>query len=402
MTGKRLIQFIESHFDELVELSEKVMDIGTLLHSFVLIYKYKDENKDKLEIDARRNHDDIFKYYEFKIRFLDYKLLVKELDKRSRILQKWMNQFYDIVSTEKSMIKKYPNKNSIHYKAAIEASEELSKLWFISEVILFGSVSKGEETIDSDIDIAFKVGVDVAGLTETRKGNLTCIVRNIIKKVEGKYEKLMESYPRYLENDLFREKISMFNLLSLSTCNKSELARFEKTGFFEHAVTMFKRDKFEYQLNGIKETIYYEDIACVIVPTDRYYTYIVKVLHDNDEYRYIQYYKHQAEGSLEEESREYFYDSGISNFTEEVILVQKIDKSKRVSHYMDQFNLFPFFNKSEYERFVENAHYYFSDNVDYDIERMRGEISYEIDKGGVRLVKKGIEHPFWIEEEVES
>lgn len=367
LASKELELIIYDSFEELYELSGKVMYLDTLLNTFALLQKYKEDNKEKLRENAIKNKDDLLKYYEIKIRFLDYKLLIKEFNSRFRILQKWMQQFYDIVSTEKPTIKKYPNKNSLHYKSAIEATEELSKLWFISEVILFGSVAKGEETPDSDIDIAFKIGFDTSILTESRKVNLVRFATDIIQKVEDKYQQLMRANSS--------DEKRLINLLSLSMTNKRNLTMYEKTGFFEHAITMLKRDKFEYQLNDMKEIIHYDDIECVIVPTNNDYTYFIKVLHENDEYRYVQYYKHQR-------------------FSEEVILVQKIEKSERFNIYRNGFDVFfPFFKQSEYVQFVESMPYYSRDKNGDIEECLKWEILNEYDKGGVRLVKKEIQHP---------
>ncbi len=50
-----------------------------------------------------------------------------------------------------------PNKESTHFKAAKELAKRLIPLWFINEVVLFGSVAKGDFRKDSDIDICLGI-----------------------------------------------------------------------------------------------------------------------------------------------------------------------------------------------------------------------------------------------------
>ena len=396
MKGKRLVNFIAAYYKEIMDLSDDIMCLEYLFKVFIPLFKYEETNKEKLQKDRDRNYNDVLRYYGFKNRFSDYRLLEKELDKKALVVHKWMNKFYEIVNEEKVSVKKQPNVNSLHYKAAVEASEELSKLWFISEVTLFGSVAKGEETADSDIDLAFKFGIDVSNLTDRRLSNLhSSVIKGALAKVEAKYENLMEAYPKYTDSSVFQTKLSMFNLLSLSVGKKKDLAMYEKTGFFEHAVTFFKRDSFEYQLNDIQETIHYKDIECVIFPTDRSYSYFIKTLMDDKENRYLKYYKHNLT-HFETDSGMYNTES-VNSFEEEVILVHKIDKFKGFGRYsIDRYNLFKFYDTAEFEKFIEGPTYYYNDNEerDYFRDSIEGEISKEIDQGGIRLVKKDIHHPF--------
>jgi hypothetical protein len=128
-----------------------------------------------------------------------------------------------------------PDVNCRHYQAAQELASLLITLWFVERVTLFGSVSRGEQRPDSDVDM----GVTI--ISKQRSGSLQHLL-------DGCADKVMANYP-----DLKLSKDStLFNLIVLNDNWKPQSKYFEKVGFFESAYPLAENKIYEIELDGGK------------------------------------------------------------------------------------------------------------------------------------------------------
>ncbi len=323
--NEQVIIFVESFPSTLMKLKDRILEIELLLKSYLLLYKYQEENRELIQKDRDRpiNTQEMLTKFKYKNRFSEYVYLLKELNKRYRDAAKWVDKFYEIAKTG-SKINNRPVKDSLHYQAALEASEEISKLWFVSEVSLFGSVAKGIHTRKSDVDLAYKVGIDIRNNTKTRNETFDKLVKGVVHKVELKYEELLDEYPIFIKNDFFKKKKPIFNIIGLSFQTKTSLKMYEKTGFFENAIQLIHRESFTYKLDDIEETVKYSDIDYVIASTNILYTYVCKTLKEDENFIYLKLYKFE---SIPEEN-EWYYNVPMKEHGEKYIGVMQINKSK--------------------------------------------------------------------------
>ncbi|QJX79954.1 nucleotidyltransferase domain-containing protein [Priestia megaterium] len=369
MTPRRdldVMSFIESVEKEIEDFAPLIPQMDLLLQAYVLTGEYKE------------------KYgVSFKVRYVDYKLMLGELNKRYRDVTKWIEKITVMVQEEIGIEERYPNKESLHYKAAIEAAEKLSELWFVNEVILFGSVAKGLEKEDSNIDIAYNFGFDLADIPQARQRIFSKTILEKLEQVEEKYEKLMDAYPIYEESiGLFgkqNEKKKIFNVLALPFQNKTMLKSFKKKGYWHNSIRLFAREAFEFQLNDIKEMIAYNEIDYVVAPLYPNYLYIGRVMNETKDNTYIKYYK--------------WVNWEIENgLTEKLVGVHKINKEENYNRWYDPENLFEFTEKEEYEYFKRyefeyGLSYYQASFPPGGKKDFRNEITREYDEGGIREVK---------------
>lgn len=386
--------------ETLMKFAKQILPMELFLQAVHLLCTYEEENKEAIDKDFKRpeTQNYLFRNLRYRNRFTEYKLLLKEVNKRYHAVYKWVQSFYHVVQKDCVTSSKKPNVDSLHYKAALEAAEEISKLWFVSELMLFGSVAKGEETDTSDIDLAFQIGFDIKHIPDARKETFYLLVKNMVRKIENKYEELMPAYPKFRSDpDPFHNKvkISMFNLIGLPFQKKSALKMYETTGFFQNAVTLFKRDSFLFRFNDMEERIAYKDVSAVVSPTFGSYNYIVQTIHESEELEYVRYIRYTSSYN---DKGDMYYDRhaySVEDFVASFVCVEKRDKKDLFSRHFSRPVFFLIRNKEEYDNFIEvelnqgdislGRHPEVQDDEYYFSEEVR-ELWIEIENGAVRSV----------------
>lgn len=263
-----------SDFDLVVPFIEKIEPMDLMLQSLMNIDTYNNTNKSKMDRDLKRRmvQNRVFGRKTIKIPFTDYNLILKDFKYRYNELKKWIEEFFRIVeSNVDTSIKTTCNTNGIHYKASLDLAEELSKLWFINKIYLFGSVAKGQEKEGSDIDIAYDIGFSKKNLTLTRLDTLNRMVLNIIEEYEEKYQDIIKSTKNL---DIITGKPKAFNLLALPGQKKKDKIWYEKNHFFDDAILLLDRDSFTLKSKKSDVVIKYKDIDYVLFKTYEFNHYI--------------------------------------------------------------------------------------------------------------------------------
>ncbi len=81
---------------------------------------------------------------------------LKKIEKQIRLQQNSLIKKLTQIITESPLVvprDAQPNLDSPFYEAARDLAERLATLWYIDKVELFGSVARGEETAESDVDL---------------------------------------------------------------------------------------------------------------------------------------------------------------------------------------------------------------------------------------------------------
>jgi hypothetical protein len=141
-----------------------------------------------------------------------------------------------------------PNREGLHFKVAQEMADAVSRVWCIKRVILFGSVARGEERIDSDIDLAVEFFGDVRHSRKFVKDFIDRMIGDVLKTLREKYT-----------NVIGGEK-GIWDIINLSTAPKNNLKMFEAKGFFKNSLTMFERTQPELVIDGNTFKFEFDDI----------------------------------------------------------------------------------------------------------------------------------------------
>lgn len=164
-------------------------------------------------LDKRR---DIFKDKDTLIRYMSYRSVTPELSEvhkniiaTHRVLRRRIYELIKMILKlkEQGLIKMEepsPDKDSLHFKAAQELSQRLIRLWFINEVVLFGSVARGDFRPESDIDICLGV------IPKWVSAYLYRIINWIANQIQDGYidnigAKRLELFDFLRDNKIFRE-----------------------------------------------------------------------------------------------------------------------------------------------------------------------------------------------------
>lgn len=317
--GDGALRLIYSYFNELATFIKLILPIDLILQSVINIENYKEINKVQIDKDMStyRNQDYIMKNYQYKIKFTEYKLLCKDVDIKFKELYKWLDEFFKIV--EKKLTNDYSdngiNEDTIYYKIVQEINVALSKLWFVSEVILFGSVARGKEKYGSDIDIAYKIGIPTKYITNSKRVRLNNLVESQLKRIEQKYEKQVPGYPKYNLHGTGDFKIpikkELINVLALSFHTKKQLDNYAKTGFFNDSKVLFKRDSFDFKIGDYNANINYVDINYAIIPTQTdgfSSTCLIKKIGNTPIYQFVYFdYIEEYDYRKDDKNKEYNY-----------------------------------------------------------------------------------------------
>jgi len=122
-----------------------------------------------------------------------------------------------------------PNPGTVRYQVARSTCEVLSKHWFVKRVTLFGSVAKGQDRAESDVDLAVEMLTNEAGPNHIVNADLQTI----------------------------REKtgIEVNGLLLTPNLSSTNRQFFKHAGFFDAAQVLFHREGWSFRC-GEKEFTY--------------------------------------------------------------------------------------------------------------------------------------------------
>lgn len=158
------------------------------------------------------------------------KNIVKKLNLKHKVVARWTRELSKTVfhlreTGEIKLPQANPNRKGKHYLAALKACSVISELWYVKEVKLFGSVAKGTERADSDVDINI----------ETFDGRAAVV--NALRFIE-----------RDLSNKL---KLTISFLIQTPLSGKKSKIFFQEVGFFEASETLFKRNVWEFSISNM-------------------------------------------------------------------------------------------------------------------------------------------------------
>lgn len=295
--GSEAFKLVSQFEGILSVLSKNILPVDLLMQSYNNITKYNELNKDMLEKDLNYNYDRYVKnYYRYTNDFTEYKSYMKDFNSRYKTFSKWVKEWYSIVKQSgKNKTSYSPNKDSIYYKISEELSDRLSNLWFISEVILFGSVSKGIEKEGSDIDIVYKVGINTKDLPIARRETMHRVVKEEVYKLEQKYPELVKLHldKTYEKGDIRRDFaiVKLFDVLAIQFQKKKQLKLYEEVGFLDNSVVLLKKDDFEVKYRDTIKKMSINNIDYVLFPTDRLYTFIINKKSESDSELCLEYIK---------------------------------------------------------------------------------------------------------------
>ncbi|MGI5876292.1 MAG: nucleotidyltransferase family protein [Dethiobacteria bacterium] len=149
------------------------------------------------------------------IRYLSYRTVTPELGKvhkkilaTHRVLRQRIYKFIKMVHKfkEQGLLKteiSNPDKDSLHFQAAQELAKWLIQLWFINEVILFGSVAKGDFHPESDVDIC--LGIIPRRLSSHLYRIINCIANQVQSKYADNTGARRLGFDFLRDNKIFRE-----------------------------------------------------------------------------------------------------------------------------------------------------------------------------------------------------
>lgn len=176
-----------------------------------------------------------------------FKSILQELHNPYKKYKKWLMQANSLLQPIEA-IGPSPNLEGLHFKAAQEMASAISSIWCVKKIILFGSVAKGEERTDSDIDLAIELFGDVR---HSRK----FVGRTIDRMIGDVLEPLRQRYM-----NVIGPKNRIWDIINLSSAPKNNLKVFDMKGFFVNALTMFERLQPEIVIDGNTQKFNFEDV----------------------------------------------------------------------------------------------------------------------------------------------
>jgi len=166
-----------------------------------------------------------------------FKGILDDLHKPYKKYKKWLMKANELLQPIQAKGPS-PNRDGLHFKVAQEMADAISRVWCSQKVILFGSVARGEERIDSDIDLAVEFFGDVRYSRKFVKDFIDRMIGDVLEPLRKKYT-----------NVIGGEK-GIWDILNLSTAPKNNLKMFEAKGFFTNSLTMFERTQPELAIDG--------------------------------------------------------------------------------------------------------------------------------------------------------
>lgn len=287
----RFMGIVLSH----IKINDLIRHIETYNESMITLCKYSKEfsffsdiAKLYVEVEKESFAKNINEYKRrvihanfSKIESLEQKLIKKEFNKRWSNCKKWINLYFDIINSAKEPSKLNIKKDGIYYEAIQECISILSKIGSIKEIILFGSVARGEEKDGSDIDIAIKMFYSNKGFTKARQRNLICEIEEVLLNLQDKYTELLPNFKELNITSNIYEPKNPFHIINLTFQKKSNLKAYEKSGFFYSSISLLNRDSFDIIIEDEKFNIPYSKIDYVISDPRSYSSYgAIKIFED--------------------------------------------------------------------------------------------------------------------------
>ena len=214
-----------------------------------LIRKYKNEIPYFSEIDKNydqvkyflmdpANHNQIYLLITNPNQISDsLKGILADLHKPYKKYKKWLMKANELLQPIQ-VTGPCPNCEGLHFKVAQEMADAVSRVWCIKKVLLFGSVARGEERIDSDIDLAVEFFGDVRHSRKFVKYFIDRMIGDVLEPLRKKYI-----------NVIGGEK-GIWDIINLLTAPINNLKMFEAKGFFTNSLTMFERTQPELVIEG--------------------------------------------------------------------------------------------------------------------------------------------------------
>jgi len=164
----------------------------------------------------------------------EFRALLKQLRKDVNQYKSWIKKYAALNrsnSTAETMTA--PILSGTHYQAALEAAASLARLWFVEKVTLFGSVAKGREKPDSDVDIAVEYYTYFPKKDTVMRRYTDAEVGRVLDPLQEKYSKILKLKGKRI-----------INVLNLSFSPKSNLRMYviilknnkEKTSFLQGSI----------------------------------------------------------------------------------------------------------------------------------------------------------------------
>ncbi|MDD3364730.1 MAG: nucleotidyltransferase domain-containing protein [Syntrophomonas sp.] len=171
------------------------------------------------------------------INWLSYGKKGKSLTECNKLIKKAHQEFRKRITQAKLIAQESglilfdqgtPNQSSPHYQVACQAAGLLCSKWFIDKVYLFGSVSRGEERPNSDIDIAISM------VTKRNPSPINSLIKKCLQSVH-------EQYHEVIPEAICNETRTMFDVV---TYNKKLL----DSGHLKDAILIAENNMFEAKI----------------------------------------------------------------------------------------------------------------------------------------------------------
>lgn len=166
-----------------------------------------------------------------------FKAILDDLHSPYKKYKKWLMKANELLQPIQ-VTGSCPNREGLHFKVAQEMVDAVSRVWCIKKVILFGSVARGEERTDSDIDLAVEFFGDVRYSRKFVKDFIDRMIGDVLEPLRKKYTSVIGGGK------------GIWDIINLSTAPKNNLKMFETQGFFTNGLTMFERTQPELVIDG--------------------------------------------------------------------------------------------------------------------------------------------------------
>lgn len=218
-----LYKAIKLYYSYLYRFEDYIMPLKDLLTSYTNLNSHFINNKSDSMHFAR------LQSYATEPRSEICTVLLNEFRKKGNEYRKWITEVVKTMSNYSSnVIGSGVNKEGVHYRAAVDMADHLSNLWFVRKVTLFGSVARGEERPDSDIDLAVELLPELGKARRSVQRLFDGIIKEIVDELQEKYIKTISNK-------------KLFNILCTTFSTKKSIQMFEMTGFFEKAIILYER-----------------------------------------------------------------------------------------------------------------------------------------------------------------
>ena len=250
-TPKTLYEVLENNKDTLSHFESLIPALKNLLDSYRNFHNH-----------LKAHPDDGMHFYGMDT-FMNgpvsdlYTTIKKPFLQANRDYQKWIKVFSEVVSLQKGVGTEYsPDRDSQLYKIGVEAARSLSMSWFVQKVVLYGSVAKGKDTPESDVDLAIYIPSRLAN----RRISLQ---RYIERLIDLSLEELRVKY-----GQLNGHKEKIISILCPTLSSKRTQKMFEMTGFFDGSATLYDQSsQFDFKFKNGSISMDTDSLLAYVLPT---------------------------------------------------------------------------------------------------------------------------------------